>query len=119
MESRPQPCSSSGVSRDRLCHGVRSAGLRAPAADLSLTYHQIAYHPDGVDQWPQIIDTTMAVRDRAYPYGWLTYGHFNNHNNYDVVRTLRVGWPHGSEVERREIRKIVGEMLTWCPWTTR
>ncbi len=93
-------------------YASEDAIYRAP--DLSLTYHQIAYHPDGVDHWPQIIDTTMAIRDRPYPYGWLTYGHFNNHNNYDVVRTLRVGWPHASEVERREIRKVVGEMLTWC-----
>lgn len=91
-----------------------SDGAIYRAPDLSLTYHQIAYHTDAIHHWPQIIDTTMAIRDRAYPYGWLTYGHFNNHNNYDVVRTLRFAWPHATDAERQAIRKVIGTMLQWC-----
>ena len=91
-----------------------SEGAIYRAPDLSLTYHQIDYHPDAIAHWPQIIDTTMAIRDRAYPYGWLTYGRFNNHNNYDVVRTLRKAWPHATDAQRQAIRKAIGTMLQWC-----
>ena len=91
-----------------------SEGKVYRAPDLSLTYHQIAYHPDAIHDWRQIIDTTMAIRDRPYPYGWLTYGHFNNHNNYDVVRTLKLAWPHATDAEKQAIRKVIGTMLQWC-----
>ena len=91
-----------------------SDGAIYRAPDLSLTYHQTDYNPDAIDHWPQIIDTTMAIRDRPYPYGWLTYGRFNNHNNYDVVRTLRTAWPHATDGERQAIRKAIGTMLQWC-----
>ena len=91
-----------------------SDGAIYRAPDLSLTYHQIAYHPDGIDNWPQIIDTTMAIRDRPYPYGWMTHGHFNNHNNYDIVRTLKLAWPHATDAEKQAIRKVIGTMLQWC-----
>ena len=92
------------------------AVYRAP--DLSLTYHQIAYNPRHITHWPAIIETTFAMRTRPYPYGWLSDGRFNNHNNYDVARILRAAWPHATAVQRQAARGAIGEMLAWCLTTS-
>ena len=63
-------------------------------ADLSQTYHTIAYRKGAVNYWPQIIETTLAIRDLPYPFGWRHSGQYRNHHDYDVVRILRLGWPH-------------------------
>jgi hypothetical protein len=60
-------------------------------ADLSQTYHIVAYRKGAVNHWPQIIETTLAIKDLPYPFGWRRNGQYSNHNNYDVVRILRLG----------------------------
>ncbi|MCG8543762.1 MAG: hypothetical protein MJE12_06080 [Alphaproteobacteria bacterium] len=91
-----------------------SDGTTYRAPDLSLTYHQIAYHPRHIAYWPRIIETTFAMRTRLYPYGWLSHGQFNNHNNYDVARILRTAWPHATGPQKQAARRVIGAMLDWC-----
>ena len=55
-------------------------------ADLSQTYHIVAYRKGAVNHWPQIIETTLAIKDLPYPFGWRRNGQYSNHNNYDVAR---------------------------------
>jgi hypothetical protein len=38
--------------------------------DLSFTFHQVSYLKGAVDHWPNIIETTLAIKDQIYPYGW-------------------------------------------------
>lgn len=83
------------------------------ADDLSVTYHNISYRRGNVEHWPQIIATTRAIRDKPYPYGWLHRGQYNNHNNYDVAKIYRFGWPHVGEEERAHVRKEIQAMLDW------
>src|SRR5262249_23575387 len=38
--------------------------------DLSFTYHIVQYRSGNVENWPQIIESTFAIRDLIYPAGW-------------------------------------------------
>lgn len=83
-------------------------------ADLSQTYHIVAYRKGAVNHWPQIIETTLAIKDLPYPFGWRRNGQYSNHNNYDVARILRLGWPHMTPVEIDQARTEIREMLKWA-----
>lgn len=83
------------------------------AADLSQTYHIIAYRKGAVNHWPQIIETTLAIKDVAYPFGWRHNGQYSNHNNYDVVRILRLGWPYMTPEEIDQARTEIRAMINW------
>lgn len=81
--------------------------------DLSITFHIVRYSKGEVDHWPQIIRTTLAIKDDPYPFGWRSGGKFNNHNLYDVASIFKFGWPHMSEEERRTARDEIRQMLLW------
>ena len=83
-------------------------------ADLSQTYHTIAYRKGAVNYWPQIIETTLAIKDVSYPFGWRHSGQYRNHHNYDVVRILRLGWPHMAPAEIARARTEIRAMLNWA-----
>jgi hypothetical protein len=91
----------------------RSKGRIYKTVDLSITYHTIAYLHGQVAHWPQIIDTTLRIKNDPYPFGWLHEGHFNNHNNYDVARILKYGWSHMSAAQERQASDAIREMLAW------
>ncbi len=83
------------------------------AADLSFTFHVVSYRKGAVHRWPQIIETTLAIKDLPYPFGWRHNGQYNNHNNYDVVKILRLGWPHMTSAEIGRARAEIHAMLKW------
>jgi len=91
----------------------RTEGGLYRTADLSMTYHTIAYRGGRVDRWPQIIETLPGIRREPYPYGWLHDGHINNHNAYDVARIMKLGWAYMDDSQRRRSREAIGEMLDW------
>ena len=57
---------------------------------------------------------TLAIKDLPYPFGWRRNGQYSNHNNYDVVRILRLGWPHMTPAEIDQARTEIREMLKWA-----
>jgi len=81
--------------------------------DLSITYHLVKARKGDINHWPELIATTFAIRDDAYPFGWLSDGRWNNHNNYDLVRIFRYGWPHLDATQRTEVAELLQEMLDW------
>lgn len=81
--------------------------------DLSITYHVIAYTRGRVEHWPQIIETTAAIENDPYPYGWRHDGRYNNHNLYDVARIYELGWPHMTPAQRELARRQLATMLEW------
>jgi hypothetical protein len=81
--------------------------------DLSITYHIVHARRGDVSHWPELIRTTFALRDQAYPFGWLSDGRWTNHNNYDLARLFDYGWPHMSAAQREEAARTLQEMLTW------
>lgn len=81
--------------------------------DLSITYHLVHARRGRVHHWPELIETTFAIRDQGYPFGWLSDGHWTNHNNYDLARLFRYAWPHMSDPQRREAAATLQEMLSW------
>lgn len=91
----------------------RSEGKLFKSADLSMTYHTISYRRGDVDHWQNIIDTTLAIKSEPYPYGWMHDGRLNNHNNYDVVRILRYGWPYMTAEQKARADDELHEMLVW------
>lgn len=82
--------------------------------DLSYTFHIVSYRKGRVGHWSDIIRTTLESRQLEYPQGWLSRGEFNNHNNYDVAKIFRYGWPHMQSAERALAREQIAEMLDWC-----
>lgn len=91
-----------------------SGGRVHKTADLSITYHTIAYLRGRVERWPRIIETTFRIRADPYPYGWMHGGRMNNHNNYDVAKIWRYGWAHMGEADKARARDEIGAMLAWC-----
>ncbi|MFH1804081.1 MAG: hypothetical protein ABID63_04240 [Pseudomonadota bacterium] len=82
--------------------------------DLSYTFHIVSYRKGDVKRWPEIIRTTFANRTAEYPLGWLANGEQNNHNNYDVAKIFRFGWPHMSSEQRQQASQEIACMLEWC-----
>ena len=83
------------------------------ATDLSFTYHIIAYRKGDVAHWDRIVATTLAMEDQEYPFGWRYRGQLTNHNAYDVVRILQLGWPHMDEAQRTDAAAAIQRMLDW------
>jgi hypothetical protein len=81
--------------------------------DLSMTYHIVAYRRGCVHNWPAIVDTLFEIKNLPYPYGWLWNGEFNDHNDYDIVRLLKLAWPKIGEVQKQRARVEIEEMLDW------
>ncbi len=81
--------------------------------DLSITYHLVKARKGDIDHWPELIATTFAIRDDAYPFGWLSDGRWTNHNNYDLVRLFKYGWPHLTAEQRVEVKVLMQDMLDW------
>jgi hypothetical protein len=89
-------------------------GAVVKTTDLSITFHMVSYRDGQVQRWPEIVRTTLAIRDQEYPYGWLEDGRMTNHHNYDVVALLRLGWEHADEQQRTLARQEIAKMLDWC-----
>jgi hypothetical protein len=83
------------------------------AADLSFTYHIVAYRKGDVRYWDKIVATTLAIQDEDYPFGWRYQGQLTDHNAYDVVRIFQLGWPHMDETQRAQAARAVTELLHW------
>jgi hypothetical protein len=90
-----------------------SQGRLYKANDLSFTFHIVSYLEGQVAHWPEIIKTTLAIEDEPYPFGWKHEGDLTNHNNYDVVKVFRYGWPHMSSEQRRQAADAMKYMLHW------
>jgi hypothetical protein len=87
--------------------------------DLSFTFHQINYRQGNVELWPQIIETTLAIKDMTYPMGWMERdakrGKFHsNHHNYDVAQIFGYGWSHMTRDQKDRVRVTIKSMLAWC-----
>lgn len=82
--------------------------------DLSLTFHIVSYLKGDISDWPKVIYTTLAIKDMKYPAGWLSSGHYLNHNNVDVVDLFRLGWKYANPAQRDAMRVEIRKMLTWC-----
>ncbi len=103
------------------CVSYSFGGKTIKTVDLSLTFHMARYasryHPSDVHHWPRVIDTLFAIKDgeRTYPQGWSDDdGQATNHNNYDVVELIRLGWPHMSAGQKTTARREMRRMLDWC-----
>jgi hypothetical protein len=84
------------------------------ANHLSITFHIISYLKGEISDWPKVIDTTLAIKDKRYPNGWLTHGGYANHHNMDVVVIFRYGWAHATPRQQEAIRVELRKMLAWC-----
>lgn len=82
--------------------------------DLSMTFHVISYLKGRVPDMPQVLDTTLAIKDFSYPAGWLWKGDFWNHNNMDVVALFHLGWDEATAGQKRAMSTEIDRMLTWC-----
>jgi hypothetical protein len=60
--------------------------------DLSMTFHILSYRDGQVARHQELANTTFAIRNVKYPYGWNTGGTQNNHHAYDVARIINYTW---------------------------
>jgi hypothetical protein len=92
----------------------RSGDRITKANQLSLTFHIISYLQGDITDWPKVIDTTLAIKDKRYPNGWLSHQGYANHHNMDVVVIFRYGWKHATPRQQEAIRVELHKMLDWC-----
>jgi hypothetical protein len=90
-----------------------SDGKLYKTADLSFTFHIISYRHGQVNHWPKIIDTTIAIENDPYPFGWKHGGELVNHNNYDLAKLFRYGWPHMSFEQKGRAATEIRGVLDW------
>ena len=81
--------------------------------DLSITYHIVHARRGNVRHWPELLRTTFAIRDQAYPFGWRSDGRWTNHNNYDLAMLFRYGWQHMDDRQREETARTLQAMVDW------
>lgn len=89
-------------------------GRVVKTADLSHTFHLVSFRQGKVGRWPEILKTTLAIKDFEYPYGWLEDGKMSNHHNYDAARLFHLGWAHATPAQREEIRGAIRSMLRFA-----
>jgi hypothetical protein len=82
--------------------------------DMSATYHVVAYLKGEVPDLDVMVNTLLAVRNEAYPVGWLDHGGYANHHNMDIVSLLRFGWPYLKPEQKQLASAEIGKMLRWC-----
>ena len=82
--------------------------------DLSVTFHIVSYLQGNVPDWPKIIATTLAIKDKCHPFGWLEGSVYLNHNNMDVVKLFRLGWSQSAPAQQEAMRVEIRKMLRWC-----
>jgi len=83
-------------------------------ADLALTFHIVRNMKGDVPDWPRVLDTTLAIRDQLYPYGWRSSVGQLNQNNYEVAELFRLGWGKARDDQKAAIRSALADMLAWC-----
>jgi hypothetical protein len=81
---------------------------------LSLTFHVVRYLDGKVPELKRLIETTLAVKDLNEPSGWLSDGHFTDHNNMDVAVLFSFGWGVATDTQRRAMVEQIQRMLDWC-----
>jgi hypothetical protein len=97
-------------------------GKKVDVQDLSFTFHIVHYYmqdpPDGRPNLPnldKIAATTLEIRDKTYPNGWLTKdGAFDDHNNYDVVTLFKHCWDHTPGDLQKKIAPEIQALSDWC-----
>jgi len=92
---------------------VTPQGLRK-TADLSCTFHVADYMEGKIGHWPEIIRTTLAMKDLEYPFGWLQEGKLSNHHDFDVVTLFRYGWPIMTLAQKKEAISAIRRMKDHC-----
>lgn len=81
---------------------------------LSLTFHIVRYLNGKVPDLQRMVETTLALKDLNEPSGWLSDGHFIDHNNMDVAVLFRFGWSAASGRQRQAMAEQIQKMLDWC-----
>ncbi len=81
---------------------------------LSLTFHIVRYLDGKVPELQRVAETTLALKDLNEPSGWLSDGHFTDHNNMDVAVLFRFGWSTASDSQRQAMAEQIQKMLDWC-----
>jgi hypothetical protein len=81
---------------------------------LSLTFHVVRYLDGKVPDMRRVVETTLAFKDLNEPVGWLSDGHFTDHNNMDVGVLFRYGWTAASDAQRQAMTEQIQKMLDWC-----
>jgi hypothetical protein len=86
------------------------------AQDLAFTFHIVNYRHGNIANWPLVIETTLAIKELVYPYGWQPKAGipYNLHNSYDVVQIFSYGWPHMDWDQKARVRIEIAAMLKWC-----
>jgi hypothetical protein len=95
---------------------VAPDGSIVKTCDLSTTFHLVNYrNGEGIQHWPELIATTLAMRNGRFPFGWLEEAQYmSNHHNMDVATLWRFGWQHATPEERKQIAEAIRQMMDFC-----
>jgi hypothetical protein len=83
-------------------------------SDLSITFHIVSYRNGQVDRKVAIGEHLLASKYENYPYGWFKDGQMSNHNNYDVVKIIRLIWGDLPDALKEKFRIEIEKMTIWA-----
>jgi hypothetical protein len=82
--------------------------------DLSTTFHIVSYLKGEVPDMDKVVETTLLLKDRDTPVGWLYNGQQYNHNAMDVVRIFKWGWADASDDQKKQIAIEIQKLIDRC-----
>ena len=92
----------------------RDGGRIYRTSDLSITFHIVSYLKGQVDRKVAIGEHLLASKYEEYPYGWFKEGRMSNHNNYDVVKILRLIWKDLPDALQDKFEAEIENMTNWA-----
>jgi len=83
-------------------------------SDLSITFHIVSYLNGNVERKLAIGEHLLASKYEEYPYGWFKDGRMSNHNNYDIVKILRLIWKDLPDALQDKFEIEIKNMTIWA-----
>jgi hypothetical protein len=83
-------------------------------SDLSITFHIISYRKGHVPRTLAVGKHLLESKYEEYPYGWFKDGRMSNHNNYDVVKILRLIWKDLPDELQDKFEIEIENMTRWA-----
>lgn len=92
---------------------------------LSITFHMIRIYYDkntlklndprhDLKHKRKIIQTTWKIKNKYFPYGWLDWGAWSTHHNFDVAEIFLYLFNKMRKEEKEKVRRLFDRFLKWC-----
>lgn len=82
--------------------------------DMGMPFHVLSDLHGQVGHQDRIAKRLLQLDAVNFPAGIRFGGHYENHLNWDAVKTFRYAWPALDAATRQQVRSEISRMLDWC-----